>query len=64
MIGSNRVTVTRKLQELQDEGVIRSIGRNALAVNPDLLRAHAARRPAVDAPVERLDPANKERPGE
>jgi len=64
MIGSNRVTVTRKLQELQDEGVIRSIGRNALAVNPDLLRAHAARRPAVDVAVERLDPANKERPGE
>ena len=44
MIGSNRVTVTRKLLELQDRGAVRSLGRNAVAVNPDMLReyAHAA----------------------
>lgn len=41
MIGSNRVTVTRKLLELQGEGVVRSLGRNALAVSADLLRVHA-----------------------
>lgn len=41
MIGSNRVTVTRKLLELQDDGVVRSLGRNAMAVNPDKLRAYA-----------------------
>ena len=41
MIGSNRVTVTRKLLELQDEGYVRSLGRNALAVDPDRLRNYA-----------------------
>jgi CRP/FNR family transcriptional regulator, cyclic AMP receptor protein len=41
MIGSNRVTVTRKLLELQDGGYVRSLGRNALAVNPDKLREYA-----------------------
>jgi len=41
MIGSNRVTVTRKLLELQDEGVVRSLGRNAMAVSADKLRAYA-----------------------
>ena len=41
MIGSNRVTVTRKLLELQEQGAVRSLGRNALAVAPDRLRAHA-----------------------
>jgi CRP/FNR family transcriptional regulator len=55
MIGSNRVTVTRKLQELQDEGMVRSIGRNALAVNPELLRAHAARRPAATMTEDRAN---------
>ncbi len=38
MIGSNRVTVTRKLLELQEHGIVRSLGRNALAVDPDKLR--------------------------
>ncbi len=38
MIGSNRVTVTRKLLELQEKGLVRSLGRNALAVSPDDLR--------------------------
>jgi len=38
MIGSNRVTVTRKLLELQEKGLVRSLGRNALAVAPDYLR--------------------------
>ena len=41
MIGSNRVTVTRKLLELQDAGAVRSLGRNAIAVNTDILRRHA-----------------------
>lgn len=41
MIGSNRVTVTRKLIELQDKGNVRSLGRNALAVSTDGLRAYA-----------------------
>lgn len=41
MIGSNRVTVTRKLLELQEDGAVRSLGRNALAVNTDMLRRHA-----------------------
>jgi CRP/FNR family transcriptional regulator len=41
MIGSNRVTVTRKLLELQEGGYVRSLGRNAVAVNPDRLREYA-----------------------
>ncbi len=41
MIGSNRVTVTRKLTELQERGVVRSLGRNVIAVDPDALLAHA-----------------------
>ncbi|MDP9357519.1 MAG: Crp/Fnr family transcriptional regulator [Chloroflexota bacterium] len=41
MIGSNRVTVTRKLHELQDGGSVRSLGRNALAVDLGKLRERA-----------------------
>lgn len=41
MIGSNRVTVTRKLLELQEKGLVRSLGRNSLAVAPSDLRAYA-----------------------
>jgi CRP-like cAMP-binding protein len=41
MIGSNRVTVTRKLIELQELGAVRSLGRNSIAVSPDKLLAHA-----------------------
>jgi len=41
MIGSNRVTVTRKLLELQELGLVRSLGRNSLAVAPEKLRAYA-----------------------
>lgn len=41
MIGSNRVTVTRKLLELQELGAVRSLGRNSIAVDPDRLLAHA-----------------------
>lgn len=41
MIGSNRVTVTRKLLELQETGVVRSLGRNAMAVDPEKLRQYA-----------------------
>lgn len=41
MIGSNRVTVTRKLIDLQRDGLVRSLGRNAIAVNPDRLREYA-----------------------
>ena len=40
MIGSNRVTVTRKLIELQRDGLVRSLGRNALSVHPERLRAY------------------------
>ncbi|MEA2529530.1 MAG: family transcriptional regulator, cyclic receptor protein [Thermomicrobiales bacterium] len=40
MIGSNRVTVTRKLLDLQNEGLVRSLGRNAIAVDVDGLRQH------------------------
>jgi CRP/FNR family transcriptional regulator, cyclic AMP receptor protein len=40
MIGSNRVTVTRKLIELQNEGCLRSLGRNAIAVDVERLRQH------------------------
>lgn len=50
MIGSNRVTVTRKLVELQERGLVRSLGRNAIAVDLDALRAHA--RAAVEEPDE------------
>jgi CRP/FNR family transcriptional regulator, cyclic AMP receptor protein len=41
MIGSNRVTVTRKLVELQERGAVRALGRNAIAVDPDMLLSHA-----------------------
>lgn len=41
MIGSNRVTVTRKLIELQRDGIVRSVGRNAIAVRLDSLRDYA-----------------------
>lgn len=41
MIGSNRVTVTRKLLELQEDGYVRSLGRNALAVDVEQLRQFA-----------------------
>lgn len=42
MIGSNRVTVTRKLLELQRDGVVRSLGRNIIAVDTARLLAYAA----------------------
>jgi CRP/FNR family transcriptional regulator, cyclic AMP receptor protein len=41
MIGSNRVTVTRKLFELQELGLARSLGRNAVAVDIEGLRRFA-----------------------
>jgi CRP/FNR family transcriptional regulator, cyclic AMP receptor protein len=41
MIGSNRVTVTRKLIELQNDGYVHSLGRNAIAVDTEKLRAFA-----------------------
>jgi CRP/FNR family transcriptional regulator len=41
MIGSNRVTVTRELLELQEGGYVRSLGRNAIAVSPTKLREYA-----------------------
>jgi CRP-like cAMP-binding protein len=54
MIGSNRVTVTRKLLELQEGGYVRSLGRNAIAVNPNKLReyAQAARDRGDDAEID------------
>jgi CRP-like cAMP-binding protein len=48
MIGSNRVTVTRKLLELQEQGVVRSLGRNAIAVDPDKLRGYVQGADAVE----------------
>jgi CRP-like cAMP-binding protein len=51
MIGSNRVTVTRKLSELRAIGLTRALGRNLIAVDPARLRAYiqAAARPAGQA---------------
>jgi CRP/FNR family transcriptional regulator len=40
MIGSNRVTVTRKLLDLQADNHIKSLGRNALAINVESLRSY------------------------
>jgi CRP/FNR family transcriptional regulator len=40
MIGSNRVTVTRKLSDLRSQGLVRSLGRNVIAVDPDKLRTY------------------------
>lgn len=48
MIGSNRVTVTRKLLELQESGAMRSLGRNSIAVDQDKLLAHAQAATAND----------------
>ncbi len=42
MIGSNRVTVTRKLLELQHDGAVKSLGRNILAVDVGRLQAYAS----------------------
>ncbi|CAA9578575.1 MAG: cAMP-binding proteins - catabolite gene activator and regulatory subunit of cAMP-dependent protein kinases [uncultured Thermomicrobiales bacterium] len=49
MIGSNRVTVTRKLLELQRDGTVRSLGRNIIAVDTARLQAHAAGNPGLRA---------------
>jgi CRP/FNR family transcriptional regulator len=38
MIGSNRVTVTRKLLEMQQTHAVASEGRNNLVIDPDALR--------------------------
>jgi CRP-like cAMP-binding protein len=38
MIGSNRVTVTRKLLDLQMDDRVKSLGRNSLAVNVPALK--------------------------
>ncbi len=48
MIGSNRVTVTRKLLDLQRDGVVRSLGRNILAVDVGRLQGYAS----VSSPAE------------
>lgn len=39
MIGSNRVTVTRKLLEFQSVGAVRSAGRTSISIDPAALRA-------------------------
>ncbi len=49
MIGSNRVTVTRKLLELQEHGSVRSLGRNSIAVDQQRLLAHAKAATSNDA---------------
>lgn len=38
MIGSNRVTVTRKLLDLQLEGHVKTLGRNSIAIDPISLK--------------------------
>ena len=38
MIGSNRVTVTRKLLDMQSRNLVRSLGRNSLEVDAPALR--------------------------
>jgi CRP/FNR family transcriptional regulator len=40
MIGSNRVTVTRKLSDLRAENLVHSLGRNLLAVDIEKLRTY------------------------
>ena len=40
MIGSNRVTVTRKLLDLQTSNHLKSLGRNAIAINVTSLREY------------------------
>ncbi len=40
MIGSNRVTVTRKLLDMQSRNLVRSLGRNSLEVDINALRAY------------------------
>jgi CRP/FNR family transcriptional regulator len=47
MIGSNRVTVTRKLTELQDQGLIRSLGRTEIAVDVERARLYIRQSPAA-----------------
>lgn len=49
MIGSNRVTVTRKLLDLQIEGHVKTLGRNSIAIEPNSLREF------LDAKEARLD---------
>jgi len=39
MIGSNRVTVTRRLIDMQSHGMVRSLGRNSLEVDITALQA-------------------------
>jgi CRP-like cAMP-binding protein len=40
MIGSNRVTVTRKLAEMREMGMVGSLRRPMIAIQPALLHAH------------------------
>ena len=40
MVGSNRVTVTRKLLDFQELGAVKPLARNSLAVNPEKLIAY------------------------
>jgi CRP/FNR family transcriptional regulator len=49
MIGSNRVTVTRKLIELQNSGAIRTLARNSIAVDLEALRIFAQSNGAAQA---------------
>ena len=45
MIGSNRVTVTRKLIDLQDRGLVRSVGRNEIAIDVERARLYIRQSP-------------------
>jgi DNA-binding transcriptional regulator YhcF (GntR family) len=40
MIGANRVTVTRKLVDLERSGMVRTLGRATIAVDRAALRRH------------------------
>lgn len=42
MIGSNRVTVTRKLLDMQSKNLVRSLGRNSLEIDVDALTAYVS----------------------
>lgn len=42
MIGSNRVTVTRKLLDMQSKNLVRSLGRNSLEVNVKALTEYVS----------------------
>lgn len=49
MIGSNRVTVTRKLLDMQSRNLVRSLGRNSLEVDVEALARYVEEANAPDS---------------